>query len=125
MKITKDTNKYKYQNNDDKPKTYKRPLPTLSTNPCQIRTTSSSSTILEMTITDGETKNHRRQIPKMLFGLGYKVTKLHRTNFCGIKLGKLKQSGEWIHLDDGEMRLIDGVVSLYFDDDVAGTEETN
>ena len=60
----------------------------------------------------------------MLFGLGYKVTKLHRVNFCGIKLGKLKQSGEWIHLDDGEMRLIDGVVSMFFDDDVAGTEET-
>lgn len=140
VKITKDTNKYRYKNNNDNDKTtennannnnnnssynknYKnnKPLPTIKTNPCTIRTTSSSSTILEITITDNETKNHRRQIPKMLFSLGYKVTKIHRINFCGIKLGKLKQSGEWIHLNDSEMRLVDGVISLCYDDDVGTT----
>merc|ERR1711862_218462 len=73
--------------------------------------------IIEITITDIETKYNSRQIHTMLYTLKnkYKVIKLHRINYMGIKIGNkknslLQQPGDWMYMNDSEMRLVNQVI---------------
>jgi 23S rRNA pseudouridine2604 synthase len=59
-----------------------------------------------MTLVEGR----NRQIRKMMKALGYEVTKLHRVQFMGLTLDPLLKAGEWIHLDEDEMRLVREVI---------------
>lgn len=61
-----------------------------------------------MTLVEGR----NRQIRKMMQALGFKVVRLHRIEFMGIKLSEtslskgLSKPGDWEYLDDEEMKLV-------------------
>ncbi len=57
---------------------------------------------IRITIVEGR----NRQVRKMLAALGYEVIKLHRVSFGGIGLYPLEAPGDWIALNDDEIRLI-------------------
>ena len=61
---------------------------------------------LEITIFEGR----NRQIRKMLEVLGYTVETLHRMEFMKIGLSPLKRAGDWVELDEEEMKMIDGLI---------------
>lgn len=57
---------------------------------------------IRMTIVEGR----NRQVRKMLAALGYDVIKLHRVSFGGIGLYPLEAPGDWVPLNDEEIRLV-------------------
>jgi len=78
------------------------------TKPCKVERIGPSS--CRMTLTEGR----NRQIRKMMEALGFRVVKLHRVEFMGLRLntsrgggrGGLERPGDWEYLDDDEMRLV-------------------
>jgi len=73
---------------------------TAKTLPCVVEQIEKD--ILLITIVEGR----NRQIRKMLDALDYDVVRLHRIEFCGIKLKPLSRSGEWAKLSQDELRVI-------------------
>lgn len=57
---------------------------------------------IKMTIVEGR----NRQIRKMLAALDYEVIKLHRVSFGGIGLYPLNGPGDWVALNDDEIRIV-------------------
>ncbi len=79
----------------------------VKTQPCQVREMQikDNSSFLEIILKEGR----NRQIRRMLEVLGYKVEKLERISFAGIRAGRL-QPGEWRYLTPYEEdRLKEGV----------------
>ncbi|KAL7547946.1 hypothetical protein ACHAWF_011215 [Thalassiosira exigua] len=76
--------------------------------PCDVERIGPSS--CRMTLVEGR----NRQIRKMMEALGFRVVKLHRVEFMGIRLDdggggggrELRRPGAWARLDDAEMRLV-------------------
>jgi len=44
-------------------------------------------------------------------GIGYKVVKLHRVEFMGIRLTGLRGPGDWAYLDEDEMKLVEDALA--------------
>ena len=66
-----------------------------------------------MTLVEGR----NRQIRKMMQALGFRVVLLHRIEFMGIHLTKgLGVPGDWAHLDEGEMELVENALRLAQED---------
>ena len=56
-----------------------------------------------MTLVEGR----NRQIRKMMEAIGFRVIRLHRVEFTGIKLSRgLNEPGDWDYLDEEEMNLV-------------------
>jgi len=69
-----------------------------------------------MTLVEGR----NQQIRKMMEGIGFRVVKLHRVEFMGIHLagkdGVLERPGDWAHLDEDEMLLVENAIRLAEED---------
>jgi len=78
---------------------------------CKVERIGPSS--CQMTLVEGR----NRQIRKMMQALGFRVVKLHRIEFMGIHLTEgLKFPGDWAHLDEGEMELVENALRLAQED---------
>jgi 23S rRNA pseudouridine2604 synthase len=77
---------------------------TAPTLPCRVEPISSRG--VTMTLVEGR----NRQIRKMMQALGYEVVELHRIQFMGITLDPLTRAGEWVNLNDSEMKMVQDVL---------------
>lgn len=83
-----------------------KPL-TAPTLPCRVeRIPHTQQRGVTMTLVEGR----NRQIRKMMQTLGYEVVRLHRVQFMGISLEPLQREGEWVDLNEEEMRIVEEVL---------------
>jgi pseudouridine synthase len=75
------------------------------TAPCEIRRLPGhpdTETTIQVTLTEGK----NRQIRKMVKAVGLRVRALHRIGFCELTLASLSKPGDWRHLDEEELRVV-------------------
>ena len=62
-------------------------------------------------------EGRNRQIRKMMEALGYRVLGLHRKSFMEITLDGLEGEGDWCHLNDDEMNIVQRVLDRALGDE--------